>query len=500
MDASRTAESQGRVRGEPECFAFVCAALSIFAPSCSPHSARCFSLHRPAALRRLPTDNRLVPRCCRLDPRVRLPKRQEETPRQLYIARWRPRVRCPRVQARALSVVAWSTLHVRCRTDSSRPVLPANRCPGMATGARKRRRGSTSAASSQPAPQPPVVDPTAAAVPPTDLSAPPPHFFKSANAPQPFAAPGPLPAIPNAPPPPASRPLPLRFDAPFTQLDDDIIDDGGAADDVASSANTRRAAGKRSRSRSPMDGLDAVRRSTRQQRGKQAEAPPTPLSADAMVPSSLPSTPASPESSAPTAVNSPASNTTSGRQLIHDLSLLVQQQPPPLRGEDRDEDGRGRSSTRSRGGRAKQSAVEDGAEKNGQQRRGGASKGAGKRSKQTNSAYIDTTNAQDIRALMRASKQAQPNLTSATTHAPATAAADELAVGAYDVHHAGIATGCEVQRASDESAQRTQCGLGGRGLVAALQQLVVIVAVVEAVEELALVVGDMQYGQCGVDG
>ena len=223
-----------------------------------------------------------------------------------------------------------------------------------------------------------------------------------------------LPAVPGPPPPPA-RP-PFRFDAPFTLLDDDIDDVGVREGELAAStiaseqASTRRVESKLARS--PLGGVDAIRRSERQQRrvcGKLLEAPPTPLSADAVVPSSLPSSPVSFDSSAPTALNSPASHTaaTGGRLLLDELSLLVQRQQP------QDEDGGNvaratdsrarKGTTRGKMKRSKKTS-DDNSEKRGSKQRRATSRTAGKTSQQTSSTYIDTTNASDIRVFLAAAK------------------------------------------------------------------------------------------------
>ena len=325
----------------------------------------------------------------------------------------------------------------------------------MATGSRKRRRGL---ASSQPPSdavpaQSSTVNPSA----PTDVTVPPPFSFKSNAAPAtpqsllvaPHTQPEKpiqqqphvdadsallaLPAVPGPPPPPA-RPL-LRFDAPFTLLDDDIDD---TADEDASTnaalatapAVTRRVGGKRGRS--PIEGVIAVRRSGRhQQRGVRnvsQEAPPTPSSAEAMVPSSLPSSPVSPDSSAPTAVNSPANQTTAigGRQLIDELSLIMQRQQP------RGAEGReavpvtaaagtstATDSTKGRATRQKKAVDDENEETARKQRRGGGGKAAGKREKQTSGTYFDTTNAQDIRAFLSAASNSLQAPAFVNAHAPA---------------------------------------------------------------------------------
>ena len=326
----------------------------------------------------------------------------------------------------------------------------------MATGTRKRRRGAA-------APHPPAdatfahtaaVDPSAAAALPPNSNAPPPFSLKSTAAlpipppPQQAAAANPpaaqqqqqqhqahvdsaavllsAPAVAGPPPPSArvARPS-LRFDAPFGLLDDDI-EDGGHDSTALSQASdsdtgTRRVGSKRSQS--PLSSAPTVRRSERQQRqqpqtsGKRLEAPPTPLSGDVIVPSSLPSSPASADSSAPTAINSPvgqaAGTVTGGRQLIEQLSLIMQRQQQPheedgseavadfAAGNGGTKKGRGRGTlSRSRRADTEEGDGQDGTQR---QRRPAGRTAAGKKAKQMSGVYIDTTHAQDIRAFLPAS-------------------------------------------------------------------------------------------------
>ena len=238
------------------------------------------------------------------------------------------------------------------------------------------------------------------------------------------------------PPPPPARP-PLRFDAPFGLLDDDIDDAATDESTATAAAVTRGVGGKRGRP--PIGNVDATRRSERQQqrvRGKLLEAPPTPGSAEAMVPSSLPASPASADSAAPTAVNSPVSHAavSSGRQLIDQLSLLVQRHHPHAEagGESAaaaDTGVRGRA--RGKVSRPKQANADDSDNNVSRGRRGDGGRAAGRRSKQAMVTHIDTTNAQDIRAFL-------PTATH-SLHAPprvnesASTIADNIPTVAHDV-------------------------------------------------------------------
>ena len=222
---------------------------------------------------------------------------------------------------------------------------------------------------------------------------------------------------PPPPPPPSSTssPRPLqRFDAPFALLDDDI-DEVGDAETAVIDKGAKRVVGKRGRS--PTESAEAVRRSTRRQQQQQQrpiqssavlEVPATPQSADASIPSSLPSSPVTSDSNVPTAVNSPTSANqhaaiTSGRQLIDELSLIMQQtqaQGGVTAASATDGGSEAQGSKRGKQRRPKKAEVGDDEEKERKPKKAAGRTAVVKRGKPASSSYIDTTTAQDIRTFL----------------------------------------------------------------------------------------------------